>query len=394
MNVKMDRREADRHGTGLAFAPPGAIAGAQQTASNPERSQACLGPGRLWPQALLTVMSTASVLFILCTGTHSLHAGQIEDLTPLSDFNLEDEILFPPSFFPGIETLPDHLIMLEGLAALYPGKILKELPLESGQEVRPPKIEPLPRGITYARVYHLSGDLSGLIERIDDAPLIIDLRFVDSDLENALAFGRLLGLHMPVRLEARGNYLTPPMQVSDLVIEKTDTPQSRDMPILILTNDGTTGPLEAVLDAVQAQNEIITVGTPTGGHTGRYHEIAVDPPYYVIAGEIRAAGRSSLVHHGFRPEIDVPVDSARDYRAYYAFERGVEISRLINYDLDESDPALNTSPPTTYTTFTDAEGTLPERPKNISSTALADPILQRAVNIIVALQVLRSVPTS
>jgi hypothetical protein len=338
-------------------------------------------------------LNTIAAISVAYSVPNLIHARQIQDVTPLSELSLEDEILFPPSFFPGIEMLPDHRIMLEGLAALYPGKILKELPLDGGQKIRPAKIHPLPRGITYARVYHLSGDLSELAARIDDSALIIDLRFVDSELENALAFGNLLTLHNPVHLETRGNYLTPPLTYSDLIVAPASEPQQRESPILILTNSGTTGPLEAVLDAIQAQDGIITVGESTGGHTGRYHRIDVDPPYYVISGEIRAAGRDSLVHHGCQPTIEVRVDEARDYRAYYALERGIEIHRLITYDLDETDPALRTSPPES----TDAAGTpdgSPDRTKNSSGTTLADPILQRAVNIIVALQVLRTVPTS
>jgi hypothetical protein len=331
------------------------------------------------------------ILAGMCRNT--LHAGQIQDLTPLSELNLEDEFLFPPTFFPGIETLPDHRMVLEGLAALYPGKILKNLPSESGQKVQMPKIHNIPRGITYARVYHLNGDLSVLTKHIDDPALIIDLRFVDSELDDSLAFGRMLGLRSQVRLETRGRYRNPPLLPSELVMEPPSEATHREAPILILTNRGTTGPLEAVLDAIQAQNEIITIGESTGGQTGRYHKIEVDPPYYVIAGEIRAAGGRSLVHHGFRPEIEVPVEPARDYRAYYALERGIHMQRLISFDLDESDSALNTAPAASAN-LDAPEDPLNGQAKSSSSTALADPILQRAVNIIVALQVLRSVPTS
>lgn len=66
-------------------------------------------------------------LCIIANGS-ALHAVDVDDPENGAAFDLLDSELFSPELFPDLKELSRNRLVLEGLAELYPGKVLRSLP--------------------------------------------------------------------------------------------------------------------------------------------------------------------------------------------------------------------------------------------------------------------------
>lgn len=272
---------------------------------------------------------------------------------------LEEET-FSRVWFSGEEPLDE--IVLHGLAQRYPDRLTQTPPPnpENGQK-RSPAVEELPRGIAYARVYQLPA-LGEIPDAAWQTPaLILDFRFLESgpDTKASADLLAMLGLE-----PGEANY---PQGVAlpdeDAVQRRSDGAH----PAVVLVNSSTTGPVEAALDALQRAGRILAIGLPTAGRTGRYRELAAHPGWYVIEAESKVPGHS-LLGEGMEPEIVVGVTPEDDYRGFFVYEKGGALSAMVDFVAGSVDP------------------------EDGADKAPTDPILQRAVQVILALQALGELP--
>jgi hypothetical protein len=277
-----------------------------------------------------------------------------------------------PAFFPpGQSEAAEHLQLL-GLAQVFPGRVLFEEPVPAADPVReePVRVEDLRRKIRYLRVYRLEGALPTLVDNTGHAALILDLRYLDSTGAGA-GLAALSGeSEIPRSLRLVGEV---PEGLRTSLQASAPEGAGREHPVVVLCNRRTAGPFEAVLHALQERGRIIGVGEATAGRTGFYRRHAGDPPVWIQCGEIRPPDGASLVGRGFVPRISVETTAEENYAGYFAYESGMALDWLLRHS-----DALSSGE--------DGEGE--EEPGG------ADPVLQRGVDIIAALQVLGRLPDS
>ncbi len=279
----------------------------------------------------------------------------------------KDHPLIQEKFFPGLRDLPPENIFWVGLASLYPGRVLLAPPPSA---YRPETIEPLqaslPRGISYIRVYDLDAAIPALREAIEATALIVDLRYVHADYPESAAFASLWGAGSGSLVERIRSAPDSSTQT-----EYEATPQTRAYPFIALVNHRTAGALEAFLDAMQREGWCMTVGTPTAGMTGNYKQLPDAVHFWLIDAEWRARSGTSLLGTGLQPEVGVEVSPDDDYLAYQRALRGIAVEHTLQHpspaDRDHVENSGGHTP---------------------------DPILQRAYEIIAALQILGKLPPS
>ncbi len=268
-----------------------------------------------------------------------------------------------PSFFPGVEDYSDAAIRLHGLAELYPGRVLFENPsletVSSSHEAA--RVEDLPRDIKYIRLYRLD-EAQRVIDEYQAYPaLIVDFRYLKSEL----AAVNILDAFAP---EKWTEGLTTVGLVPEALIETADSPTSaREKPVIVLVNRETAGPFEATLDQLQQKGAIIAIGEATAGRTGFYRKS--EPGAWTLNGEIQSDGDTSLIGTGFQPHIQMETSAAENYLAYHLYEAGTDINRLLRQDTHTADHSEETDP--------------------IQKIEEPDRVLQRAVDIVAALQILQ-----
>jgi hypothetical protein len=241
----------------------------------------------------------------------------------------------------------------------------------------------LSRNVNYLRVYGLGVALPQIGKLLHDKPaLILDLRFMWADAKDAEAFADVLaqaglesspvhgagdGMPEPGKLPSRDANDTSPMPV-----------------VLALVNGLTAGPVEAWLAAFQEKDSILLVGTPTAGQSADYKPLPDHPGYFIIDGELQPAS-GSLVGKGVAPRFLVNVTPQQSYDAYFFVERGGDIKTLLRHDTNTPSPApakpASTVAPTPL-------------PQSVPVEEISDPVLQRAVDVVAALQVLGRLPSS
>ncbi len=271
--------------------------------------------------------------------------------------------------FPSLEKYDTEEIQLHGLATLYPGRVLFEHPsLSASCENREPaRVEDLPREIKYIRLYHLDGAQAVLKQQRAHPALIVDFRYLKSELA---ALQSLNAFEQNACL----NGLTTTGQVPDGLISATNNtgdssaPQ-RSTPVIVLCNRETAGPFEAVLERLQRAGAIIAVGEATAGRTGFYEKTNYEA--WTLHGEIRPDAETSLVGTGFLPRIHLTTSAEENYLSYHRYEAGTSIVRLLRQERHTAADADHNEP-------FDIEKITP------------DPVLQRGVDIVTALQVLKS----
>lgn len=278
--------------------------------------------------------------------------------------------LFPKEFFPDISEQSPEKIFLEGMVTLYPGRILDKAPESSNATpIREPLTEALPRGITYMRVYDFESAEEQIKENIEIPALIIDLRYLHGDYVSAVSFLSLLG--MPNELQIEGKYNIPKFASSDL------SKPERHHPVIILVNHRTRGAIEAALESLQIAGKIMTVGTHTAGATGSYEPVPSIEGFWVITGSVQSSNGSSLLGVGLTPDVPVSVTPEEDFTGYQLIESGSSAESILRSELPTLDPASDDSD---------------NSDDNSNGLKPVDHIMQRAVDIIIALQILGKLP--
>jgi hypothetical protein len=256
------------------------------------------------------------------------------------------------------------------MAALYPGRILLEEPPERpppmGEGVRTSRIA---GNVHYARLYRPPELSEALGSVSDDATLVLDLRYVASASTDATAlagFAAALGEDLANLLEWTGAYPMPAPKRPE-----TAEPFAGRAPLFVLVNGKTAGPLEAVLDGLQRRNRVLLIGAPTAGRTGAFAPFEGNGLEVLrLVGEIRAAGGSSLIPDGVEPAIAVRADAEDELSAYLSHENGTALDELYSATLfgGDADEGGNGQP--------------------------RDATLQRALQVVAALEVLQGLPAS
>jgi len=287
-----------------------------------------------------------------------------------------------PALFPDVEKVTSEEIELAGLSALYPGRILHEAPhtIDHEDQGRPAKAFDLPRNLTCLRVYDLDTALPKIKQLLDDKPaLILDLRFVWADAKPAEAFAALLsdaGLDYDT-VHSEGATLPEPAK-----FPARDPKITKSAPVVLaLVNGMTSGPLEAWLAAFQEKESVLLVGTTTAGQPAHYKTSVNHPGFYIIDGELLPVS-GSLVGSGVKPRFQVDVTPQESYTAYHFLENREDITTLLRHDAPAPAPAKP------------AATTPAPIPQSVPNQEISDPVLQRAVDVVAALQVLGRLPSS
>ncbi len=323
----------------------------------------------------MTFPSRHACLLFLLLGT----GGALHALPPGVD----------PALFPDAAARPPAEIELAGLSVLYPGRVLRDAPFtpDVGNEGRAPQVWELGRGdqphwVTLVRVYDLGAVGPKLGEWLTRTNVILDLRYVSGNATDAETFAGIL---------AKAGLASVPMQAAGTLTAPAELPHGTVAeahpltapPVLVLTNGKTAGPLEAWLAAFQAKESLLAVGTPTAGQPGVYKTAEAASPYYVLAGELQPGARS-IAGTGLQPRFPVDVMPEQNFRAYMDVEHGTEPATLLRHD------TLTTQAQIAAPASATGTGAAPVLPKDDSG----DPVLQRAVDIVAALQLLGRMPAS
>jgi hypothetical protein len=296
-----------------------------------------------------------------------------------------------PALFPDAAARPPSEIELAGLSVLYPGRVLREAPLtgDVGNEGRAPQVWELGRGdqphwVTLVRIYDLGTAGPKLGELLTRANVILDLRYVSGNATDAESFAGIL---------SKAGLASVPMQAAGALTAPADLPHGTVAeahpltapPILVLTNGKTAGPIEAWLAAFQAKESLLAVGTPTAGQPGVYKAADATSPYYVLAGELQPGARS-IAGTGLQPRFPVEVMPEQNFRAYTDVEHGTEPATLLRRDTLTTQAQI--APPG------NAAPTANVANSQSAKEESGDPVLQRAVDIVAALQLLGRMPAS
>lgn len=292
--------------------------------------------------------------------------------------NIIDEL--PAQFFPGLKETPADKIYLQGLMSVYPGRILDKAPeKESTNSTREPLVEELPRGITYLRVYDIASSREALNASSGLEALIIDLRYVSGTLGDAQAllmhFQDGADLHELQRIPKQAPTTDDPEMAMRSTVEKYEPFSPLTKPI-VLFNHRTRGAIESALEALLREGRIMTVGTQTAGNTGSFKPMPGAKGFWVIESEVKATDGPSLLGVGLEPEVAVDVTPEQDFTGYQLLETGYSAEAILRAQL----PSLS------------GDEAQEEDEANEENKRAVDPILQRAVEVVIALQILGKLP--
>lgn len=287
---------------------------------------------------------------------------------------------FPPELFPGLAGKSESDIRLAGIAALNPGRLVRgepKLPARIVPESRRTLHAVLPRGGDYLRVYTL--DTAAVAARAGKGPLVVDCRYLataPTDVDASSAFVSALSGVAPL-VTVRGDY--PPATPAPAVPAASASLAAEGSPVLVIVNAETAGPLEAMLAAAQADGRLMLVGAPTAGKTGVYKPLAGESGWWAISGEILPASGGSLAGVGVTPKFPVKVSAEDEFLGWQIVERGAPLATVLQRDsLGKTESAAPAKP-----------GDKPaEKPADAAHAAATDPALQRAQDVLAALQVL------
>ncbi len=300
-----------------------------------------------------------------------------------------------PDLFPRGDQKTPAEVELAGLMALYPGHILRGLPHanDSANKDRQPRIVELRHDVTYyMRIYDLNAALPEIATYLGKPGLILDLRYVTADSKTSAAFAALLskaGL-ASAPLQGVGKLEDPEALPAPTNTDKEHTPPL----VLVMVNGQTSGPLEAWLEVFQEKESVLAVGTPTMGQPAIYMDYPGQPGYTIIDGELRPES-GSLVGIGLKPRFTVEVTPQQSDVAYFSVEHGtVDIVNMLRQERAVVTPA----PPVASGSAGNGLGApqgAPATPQTTTVTTEArDAVLQRAVDVVAALQVLGRLPSS
>jgi len=299
-----------------------------------------------------------------------------------------------PALFPGADTRDPVEIQLAGLAQLYPGHILlkPQQDLKVGSLGRLPYEVTLRRGnsdVTYLRIYDLKVSKAKLVESLNNPVVIIDLRYVFADVTDSKDFADALakaGLASE-SVHNAGNFANP----TDL--PAPSAPDKVVPLVLVIVNGETAGPLEAWLAAFQSKQSILAVGMPTAGQPGEYKQATDHDGFYILQGELQPES-GSIAGTGLKPAFPVAVTPEQDYLAYQRFENNPsDASAMLRHEKTSS--AVAPAPVQSSATAAANSTTTSQSQSTQTATTTdepGDPVLQHAMDVIAALQVLNRVP--
>jgi hypothetical protein len=315
----------------------------------------------------------------------------------------------PRQFFPPDTPVPADDDAWALLAVRFPGRV-RQMPA-AGATTPARDVAPVPaalrldvhEGLDFIRVHDVARDLPAMEEAIAAPALIIDLRAVRGELDESAALGALL-TRREIRLETLPKLEPQPAAIAPRGIRRSGQVS------LILVNRETSGPLEAVLDALQDAGEVLLVGPRTAGDVGIFQGTG----WQALIGEYRRAGGPSLLDTGVRPVLSVETPLADDEAAWRALESGAPVASLLDppvekprFDearlLQQFDEIVGRSPRTPPAPAAGAgapatpNAALPSAgsqtaSENPAAAAVLDRTLQRAVNTVLALEALRRLP--
>lgn len=347
------------------------------------------------------VAAHGAVVALLCLATAVAAAGAAE---------------LPAAYFPADAATPTDAEGWATLAAAFPHR-LEAAASGAPRLVSPPATRLATRsGVDYVRVRRLGDNLATLAAALETEQVVIDLRYVRGDFAESLQFAQLLARH-PLQVEIAGAGGAGP-----IVVEPTGRRKAGQRSV-ILVNRATAGPLEALLDALQAAGDVLLVGTPTAGDTGYFPDSPAGgpqpPDWRVIGGDFRRAGGPSLLDVGATPGLLVESPPADEEAAYLALDAGTPIGELLDVPVEKprfdearllrehtngnSRPAPTPAPPPVPNGNNPPSPGPPAPPSDVPAPAAAAPAtagdpprppydraLHRAINTLVALSVLRN----
>ncbi len=267
--------------------------------------------------------------------------------------------------YPGLREKSTDDIILAGLAALYPGRILQTppiVPTPATAEKKPFQVT-LSGNVAYWRFYQISSALPA--PATQPRMLIVDLRYLQTGPEqtiDCLNFSFQIFGTIP-RLKALGNYPLPAASFASA--------ESTPGRIVVLVNHKTAGPIESVLADLQARGKIILIGTASAGQTASYQPIEKQPGWWCVSGEIQPETQpGSHVGIGVIPQIRVEVSPENDLLAWQWLERGAPPESLLRHKTPRDRSVSDQSAPE-------------ENPGT-------DIVLQRGYDILAALQIVEN----
>jgi hypothetical protein len=225
--------------------------------------------------------------------------------------------------------------------------------------------------------------------------LIVDFRYVVANAADAEEFADAL---------AKAGLASEPVHGVGTLHDPADlpAPANADRPaplVLVLVNGQTAGALEAWLEAFQEKESVLAVGTLTAGQPGTYHTTPGHTDYYLLDGELQPDS-GSIAGTGLKPRFEVEVTPEQNKLAYDRVESGTDVLAMLRRDrvttaanaiAPAPAPANGTATPSTIPAATPAA---PITPAVAPAEEVGDPVLQRAVDVVAALQVLGRVPSS
>lgn len=338
----------------------------------------------------LNIIKSAAILLPFLAAAIPANLAALEAQPAEPQFDLHDQKLFPPEFFPGLQEQSDAAVLLAGLRSIYPKRILDHAPRSEMPEPTPPVVRELGKSGTYIRVLNLQEALPIIEEHFDSEVLLLDFRFLAADLESTIDLGAMLSRQSRLEFSLVGDYPSFGYSLEDGVLSvESRSLRSSKPAIFTLSNHLTRGPIEALLDQLKTDGDIISIGTASAGRTAIFHQFPTLPSYYLMTGEIRAQEGNSLVESGFVPQVNVSVTPDNDLIGYSGLRKSVTIDQVIQARVEKlrfdeatllRERGLESSQSSSPATKNDEADEIAEVPLDL--------ILQRAMNIVKALQAL------
>lgn len=286
----------------------------------------------------------------------------------------------------------------EAAANTFPHLVRRAPRSEAGSAPRPAvpasRIEVRP-GLDFLRVRDLDADLPVVAGALESPRLIIDLRYLRGDRDESIRLGQLLTRRGFSIFERSGEDTAP----TELQVVPAGSRGPAQV-TLVLVNAQTSGPLEAVLAALQDAGEIVLVGGNTAGEASVFSDAPGAPGWQTRTATwlaSRAGGEPAPVE----PRLSIAVDESDDAAAFGALESGEEITQLLDPPVEKPrfDEARllrqfdeSTQRTTPHATTTSPSPPPTSRPRGSGIRPPFDRILHRAVNTIVALEALGRLP--
>lgn len=183
--------------------------------------------------------------------------------------------------------------------------------------------------ISYIRVRRLENDLASIEAALTHPGLMIDLRYVHGDRNETILLGRLLARQQVLLAAANAS-------TDEAIVIDSNPHRAASQVTIVVVNAGTSGPVEALLDALQAQGDVLLVGARTAGNTGLFRRPENAPRWQVVYGDLRRRDGPSLIDVGVEPGLPVPTDPAAEEAAYLGLDDGTVLSHLLDAPVDKA----------------------------------------------------------